>query len=216
MGSKSPSAAPPPASPAQGPAAGESTAGPPSLRVLFLAFNGLALAGFGGVMPVAQHVLVEKRRWLTQREFVELLTVCQVLPGPNIGNMALLLGDRWFGWRGALVAFAGMFAAPLALVIAITALYAQFAEKPAVVAALAGMGAVSAGLLLATAWRMAGTQRGWPPAWGLGMAAFLAVGVLRWPLVPVLLVLGPVGVALAWRRLAAADAAGPDERGGRQ
>lgn len=203
----------PPSSVAVPPVPGEAAARPPSLRALFLAFNALALAGFGGVMPVAQHVLVEKRRWLTQREFVELLTVCQVLPGPNIGNMALLLGDRWFGWRGALVAFAGMFAAPLALVIAITALYAQFAAQPAVVAALAGMGAVSAGLLLATAWRMAGTQRGWPPGWILGGAAFVAVGLLRWPLLPVLAVLGPVGVALAWRRLAAGDAAAIDDRG---
>lgn len=193
----------------------DAATGPPSAGALFLAFNRVALAGFGGVLPVAQRVLVEERRWLTRQEFVELLTVCQVLPGPNIGNMALLLGDRWFGWRGAMAAFAGMFAAPLALVIAITGLYAQFAAQPAVIAAIAGMGAVSAGLLLATAWRLADTQRGWPAAWALGAAAFVAVGLLRWPLMPVLLVLGPIGFALAWRRLerdAAAPPSGHEDR----
>ena len=68
---------------------------------LFLTFNRLALQGFGGVLAVAQRELVERKRWLTREQFVEMLALSQVLPGPNIVNLALMLGDRFFGLRGA-------------------------------------------------------------------------------------------------------------------
>ena len=77
---------------------------PGSKTELFLAFNRLALQGFGGVLAVAQVELVERRGWLTRAEFVELLSASQVLPGPNVVNLALMLGDRWFGTRGAVAA----------------------------------------------------------------------------------------------------------------
>jgi len=75
---------------------------PQSLGELFFAFNRLALQGFGGVLPVVQHELVERKRWLTQEEFVEDWAVAQIMPGPNVVNLALTLGARWFGLRGAL------------------------------------------------------------------------------------------------------------------
>ena len=78
----------------------KAAAAPASPLELLLAFNRLALQGFGGVLPVAQRELVERRRWLTRQEFVQLLSLGQVLPGPNIVNMALIFGDRHFGWRG--------------------------------------------------------------------------------------------------------------------
>ena len=81
---------------------------PPSVAALFWAFNRLALQGFGGVLPVAQRELVERLRWLTREQFLELLSLSQVLPGPNIINLGLILGDRYFGWRGSLVALAGL------------------------------------------------------------------------------------------------------------
>ena len=101
---------------------------PSSLRELFFAFNRLALQGFGGVLPVAQRELVERLRWLTTDQFVEMLAVSQVLPGPNVVNLALMYGDRCFGVRGAFTALAGMLAAPLVVVLALTALYGQFAQ----------------------------------------------------------------------------------------
>jgi chromate transporter len=107
-------------------------------------FTGLALRGFGGVLPWAQRVLVEERRWLTREQFVELLAFGQLLPGPNICNLALMAGDRWFGWRGALVALAGMLAAPAAVVLTIAIAYSRVADDPVVRRALVGMGAVSA------------------------------------------------------------------------
>lgn len=170
---------------------------PASLVELFTTFNRLALHGFGGVLPWAQRVLVEERGWLTREEFVELLAFAQLAPGPNVCNLAIMFGDRHFGWRGALVALAGMLVVPAALVLTLAILHGQFAQIPWVQRAVAGMAAVAAGLLIATALKLARTQ---PARWlALGVAAFVAVGVLRWPLVPVLAVLVPLGVGLAWR-----------------
>jgi chromate transporter len=178
---------------------------PASPRELFVVFTRLALMGFGGVLPIAQHVLVERERWLTNEQFVELLSLGQVLPGPNVVNLALMVGDRYFGWRGALAALAGMLLAPLAIVIALAALYVQFVSVPAVAGALRGMGAVAAGLVLAMGIKMIPALRKNPLGRGPGLlvalAAAAAVGGLRWPAVWVMLALGGASVALAWSRL---------------
>src|SRR5712691_10201298 len=96
---------------------------PASPTELFTAFTALALQGFGGVLAIAQRVLVEQRRWLTREEFIEILAIGQVLPGPNVVNMSLMIGDRFFGWRGALAALAGMMCVPLVLVLVLAAIY---------------------------------------------------------------------------------------------
>src|SRR5690606_38121855 len=88
---------------------------PASLAHLFVAFTVLAMQGFGGVIAVAQHELCQRRGWLTPAEFLEMLSTAQVLPGPNVCNLSVMVGDRFFGWRGALVALAGMVALPLSL-----------------------------------------------------------------------------------------------------
>lgn len=174
----------------------EPAPGPASLLELFLTFNRLALHGFGGVLPWAQRVLVEERRWLGRDEFVELLAFAQLSPGPNVCNLALMFGDRHFGWRGALVALAGMLAIPAVLVLSLAIVHGQLAQIPWVQRAVAGMAAVAAGLLVATGLKLARTQ---PLRWlALGAVAFAAVGVLRWPFVPVLAVLAPLAVALGW------------------
>jgi chromate transporter len=184
---------------------------PASPKALFFAFTWLALQGFGGVLAVAQRVLCEDRRWLTREQFVEILAVGQVLPGPNVCNVALMVGDRFFGWRGAFAALAGMMAVPLAIVLVLAAVYAQFALHPAVASALKGMGAVAAGLIVGTAFRLASALRfnpmGLPVCAGFGALAFAGVALLRWPLAWVLLGLGALSCAYAWRRLRAAAAA---------
>jgi chromate transporter len=186
-----------------------SLARPDSPKTLFFAFTGLALQGFGGVLTVAQRVICEERRWLTREQFLEVLAVAQVLPGPNVCNLALMVGDRFFGWRGAFAALAGMTAVPLAIVLVLTALYTQFALYPAVAGALKGMGAVAAGLIAGTALRLGSALRysplGVPVCVGLGVLAFAAVALLRWPLVWVLLGLGVVACVYAWTRLRAAE-----------
>jgi chromate transporter len=178
---------------------------PRSVAELFFAFNRLALQGFGGVLPVAQRELVERRRWLTKAEFVELLSLGQILPGPNIVNMALMYGDRHFGWRGALAALAGLLLAPLTIVLALTLLVRQAGGAPEVTGALRGMGVVAAALILSTAWKVTGTLKSnrMGPAWCalLALATVLAVGVMRWPMAAVLAGLAPTAWVLAWWKL---------------
>jgi len=180
---------------------------PSSPRDLFVTFTLLALQGFGGVLAVTQRELCERKRWLGHREFVEMLSFGQVLPGPNVVNLALMVGGHFFGMRGAFAALAGMLAVPLVVVMAMSALYVQFAGVPAVAGALRGMGAVAAGLIIGVALRLAGSLRGTPlggaVALALAVAAFVAVAWLRYPLVWVLVVLGIIGTTIAWRRIAA-------------
>lgn len=188
------------------PQANEARRRPASPRALFTAFTRLALQGFGGVIPVAQRELVEHQRWLTREEFLELLSVGQVLPGPNIVNMAIILGDRSFGWRGALAAASGILLAPLVLVLVLAVLVQQAQGLPAIDDALRGMGVVAAGLVLSTAWKLGGGLRnnalGAPLAVAFVALTFVAVAVLRWPLAVVVLGLGAAATALAWLKLA--------------
>lgn len=182
----------------------ETTLRPASPTAMFIAFTRLALQGFGGVLPVAQRELVEHQRWLTREEFLALLAMGQMLPGPNIVNMALMLGDRFFGWRGAVAAATGVLAAPLLLVLALALLAQQAEGLPAVQGALRGMGVVAAGLILSTAWRLGGSLRrnrlGVPLCAALLLLTVVCIAVLRWPLVAVVLALGPLAMALAWRK----------------
>ena len=81
---------------------------PKSLTDLFVSFTLLALQGFGGVLAVVQRELVEKKRWMTREEFVEEWAVAQIMPGPNVVNLSLMVGGRYFGLKGAMAALAGM------------------------------------------------------------------------------------------------------------
>ncbi len=178
---------------------------PASPAALLRAFSRLALQGFGGVLPVAQRELVDRLQWLTPEEFLELLSLSQVLPGPNIINLGLILGDRCFGWRGALAALAGLLLAPLGIVLLLAVAVAHWRDVPQVAGALRGMGVVAAGLVLSTAVKLApGLCRnvlGLPAATAFVLLTGLAIGALRWPLAIVVLVLGVAAVALAWWRL---------------
>lgn len=179
---------------------------PRSRRELFLAFTWLALQGFGGVLAVVQRELVEKRRWLTRDQFVEDWAVAQIMPGPNVVNLALMIGGRHFGLSGALAALAGMLLAPLAVLLLIATLYSQLASTPQAQGVLRGMGAVAAGLIAATGLKLMGALRsnvmGMRSCAALAVLSFIGVAVLRWPLAWVLLGLGAVACAWAWHRLA--------------
>ncbi|MDE2416708.1 MAG: chromate transporter [Burkholderiales bacterium] len=173
---------------------------PGSKTDLFYSFSLLALQGFGGVLAVVQRELVEKKQWLTLDEFVEDWAVAQILPGPNVVNLSLMIGDRYFGMRGALAALAGMLTFPLLIVIALAALFAGIADMPQVQGALRGMGAVAAGLITATGLKLIAALKGNPMGtlvcWAFAALTFAAIGLLRLPLAWVLLVVG--GAACAW------------------
>ena len=189
---------------------------PASAGAVWWVFNRLALQGFGGVLPVAHRELVERERWVSPQQFMELLTLGQVLPGPNIINIAIILGDRFLGWRGAVAAVAGLLGLPLVIVISLALVYQQFANVPWVAGALRGMGAVAAGLVLATAIKLARTLAGNPVGRAAGglicIGTAVMVGGLRWPMVGVVLGLGALGMGLAWRALAPAGLPGRDAK----
>lgn len=176
----------------------------PGLLELFRGFLEIALSGFGGVLPWARRVMVEKRRWLTPDEFTDLLSLCQFLPGPNIVNMSVAVGARFRGPAGATVAFFGLLGAPVAIVLVLGMLHSVYGHVPQVQAVISGISAVASGLLVATGLRMVVAPR--MRSWVLVFAAlaFLCVALLRLPLAPVLLLLAPLSIAAAWCRLRAA------------
>src|SRR5438094_1351861 len=158
---------------------------PASLADLFISFTLLALQGFGGVMAVVQRELVERKRWLTQEEFIEDWAVAQIMPGPNVVNLSLMIGGRYFGLPGAMAALAGLLALPLLLVLALAVLQDRFADSPQVAGALRGMAAVSAGLIGATGLKLAAAlkRNPLPMAWCVAFAAlgFVLVALLKCP-----------------------------------
>jgi chromate transporter len=173
----------------------EGAAGP-TIGALFGGFFWVGILGFGGVLPLARRMIVDERRWLPAAEFTDLLALCQFLPGANIVNVSISLGGRFHGPAGSVAALAGLLAAPIAIVIALGALYGRYSAIPVVAHGFAGLAAAASGLVLATALRIAGPLRTKPLGVGIAIAAFVALALLRLPLLPVLLVLVPVSVLL--------------------
>jgi chromate transporter len=165
----------------------------------------MALQGFGGVMAIIQHELVERKRWLSKEEFIEEWAVAQIMPGPNVVNLALTIGARHFGLAGALAAMAGLLAIPLLIVLLLAFAYAHYGSHPDLIGALRGMGAVAAGLIIATGLKLAAALKssplGIPACAALGVATFIGIALLRWPLVYILVGLGGLACALAYRRI---------------
>ena len=172
---------------------------PRTLTELFLGFLSIGWRSFGGVMPWAHRVMVEERRWMTDADFAETIGLCQFLPGPNVGNASIVLGKRWFGLAGALVAFLGLFGPPFVWVLALYALYADFAATNATLrAVVTGVGAAGAGLFIGTAVKLGRALARRPAALTLIAACFLAAGVGRVSLFIVLPV--ALGISLACAR----------------
>jgi len=178
---------------------------PDSPRDLFVSFSLLALQGFGGVLAIVQRELVEKKKWLTPEEFLEDWAVAQILPGPNVVNLSMMIGDRYFGMRGAVAALAGMLTFPLLIVLALAVVFAGVSDVPQVQGALRGMGAVASGLITATGLKLIGGLKdnvmGAAVCIVLAATTFIAVAWLRVPLVWVILVGGSLASVWAYRQL---------------
>ncbi len=157
------------------------------------------------MLAIVQRELVDKKRWLTPEEFLEDWAVAQILPGPNVVNLSLMIGDRHFGMRGALTALAGLLVFPLMIVLAIAALFAGVSDSPDAQAALRGMGAVAAGMIMATGLKLMEALKknvmGSMVCLTLAASTFVAIALLRVPLVWVLLVLGALASGWAYRQL---------------
>jgi chromate transporter len=149
--------------------------------------------------------LVDRKRWFTREEFIEEWAVAQIVPGPNMINLAIMLGGRYFGWRGAVAAVTGMLTLPLLMIILLALLYGSVSQDPAVQGALRGMGAVAAGLIAANGLKLIPGLKtnvlGRALCALLGLGCLVAVAWLRLPLAAVLLGLGVIGMGVAYRRL---------------
>jgi chromate transporter len=181
----------------------------PTPAALAAAFLVVALASFGGGLSAwAQRVLVERRRWMDQDEFLSALTLCRLMPGPNQVNMAVYVGTRFGGLPGMFAAVAGLVVVPTAILLGLGALYFHYRHLAALDAALRGAVAAAAAMTLQMGVKVGRPFLRDPGAIALAVAAFVGVHILRWPLVWVVAALGPLGMAWAWpRRAPVEDAA---------
>ncbi|MFL9986127.1 chromate transporter [Paraburkholderia sediminicola] len=183
----------------------------PTLSRLFGAFFMIGLTGFGGVLPWTRRMLVDRRRWLTDREFAEMLPLAQLLPGPNVSNIATILGRQYRGAPGAVVAVGGLYLAPTIFTIGLGYAYARWGQAPVTAHLLAGLMPVATGLVIATVAKLiASLPRDLRNA-ALVLATFVAIGILKLPLLLVLAVLGPFGTWLMWRAIRAGVATRREE-----
>ncbi|MCC6888397.1 MAG: chromate transporter [Hyphomicrobiales bacterium] len=174
----------------------------PTILELFVAFAIISLSGFGGVLYWSRRMLVERRKWMTPAEFNDAYALCQILPGPTIVNLSVVFGRSIRGVPGAVVALIGLIGPGMAIVIMLGALYSVFGNIEALQRMLTGVAAAAAGLVIGITGKMAQPlleQRTWLVNLLVAGAVFVAVGLLRWPIWWVLLVLIPISIAIAWR-----------------
>lgn len=168
---------------------------------LFLGFASIAVSGFGGVMPFARRMMVERRQWLTAAEFTDLVSLGQILPGPNIVNVSICVGWRFAGWAGVFASLAGLVFVPFWIVLGFGMIHATFGEIPRVQGAFLGIAAAGAGLVVATGIKMARPMIGNVQAMAFIALGFVAIAVMRWPLVPVVIALASLSILVtAWMR----------------
>lgn len=152
-----------------------------------MAFSSVGLSGFGGVLPFARRMLVEERQWMTAEEFNAQLGLCQFLPGPNVINLAVVVGKRYQGLPGAIVAPVGLLGGPLLIVLLLAMIYDQYGSLPSAQGMLRGIAAVGCGLLFAMAWRMGAALKNKAAFLPFTVLVVAAIAWLRWPLPLVML-----------------------------
>jgi chromate transporter len=172
----------------------------PSHTDLFLAFFRITLSGFGGTLPWTRRMFVEKKRWMTAEEFNEIYALCQFLPGPNIVNLTAVFGSRMRGPTGAMAAWSGFLVVPFCVMVVAGMLYESYGDVEAVRRVLSGIAPAAAGLIIATVAKMAAPMfRSFGPGPFVLLGTAFAIGLMRWPLLLVLLVAAPFSIGLAWR-----------------
>lgn len=171
----------------------------PTSREIFLGFLGLGFTSFGGALPLARRTVVEQRRWLSASEFTDLLGLCQFLPGGNVINLSVAIGMRFRGLRGALAGILGLIAGPSLVVIGLGVLYERTQGDPHIQHLFAGLAAAAAGLLISMAVKILLPLRHEPAAIAITTLGFIAIALLRFPLLPTMLVLTPLSIFVASR-----------------
>ena len=158
------------------------------------------MSGFGGVLPWARRTIVEQEKWLTSEEFSAMLGICQIVPGPNIVNLAVCVGSRFAGVSGALAAVLGLTLGPVALVILLGMLYEHYSYMPMVQGMLRGISAVGVGLIASTGFKMMCSELNYPPMLIVILFTVLAASYFQLGLGWVVLLASPLAFFLARKK----------------
>ncbi|WP_250516315.1 chromate transporter [Caballeronia sp. INDeC2] len=172
----------------------------PTSFALFKAFFFIGLTGFGGVLPWARRMLVERLGWLSNREFAELLPLAQLLPGPNVANIATVLGRQYRGAKGAAIAVFALYLAPTIITIGIGYAYARWGHAAITAHLFAGLMPAATGLVIATVLKLVTSLPRGAASIALVAATFIGMAMMKLPLLLVLAVLGPLGTIAMLRR----------------
>jgi chromate transporter len=167
------------------------------LSALFVGFLKVSLCGFGGGLVWARRAVVEQHKWMEDQEFAETLTLCQLMPGPNIVGITVCVGAKLRGAIGAVSAVAGFILVPWTVGLTLGGIVLRFAEITVLQQILSGLSAAAAGLLIGTGLRLLLPHRSRQTALLFAGLAFAGMAFTRLPLPIVLLILGPVSIAVA-------------------
>jgi chromate transporter len=189
----------PPENPHENPFASAAPLVIPSSKDLFLGFLGLGMIAFGGALPLAHRMLVERKRWLNNKEFIEILGLCQFLPGGNIINLSVALGMRFRGVRGALAAIGGLIAIPSVIIVLLGILYEHYQNDPHVRHLFAGLAAAAAGILVSMALKIVLPLRKNLTMAAIALLCCIAVAILRLPLFWTMLIATPLSIWIVAR-----------------
>jgi chromate transporter len=170
------------------------------LGAIAKAFLTVSVFGFGGGIVWARRIAVEQRGWLNDAEFLDIVSLCQFLPGPNIIGIAVCTGTKLRGAPGALAAIAGFLVLPWGVGLALGVLCLRYAQAPLLRHFLGGVSAAAAGLLIATGLRLLLPHCRQPFVIGLAVLALVLMTFSRLPLPLVLVALLPLSIALSAAR----------------
>lgn len=173
-----------------------------SLPALFLACLKIGMLSFGGGLSGwLYREFVEQQGWITDEDFASSLAISQMLPGANVVNLVICMGEQLRGPPGAAACIAGFLVGPFFGVIALSALVDTMMGATWLQSVLDGIAYTAIGLLLIICWRGIGRVRNLPSQLSMIAAVAIAVGILKWPLLLVVAVAAPLNILLAWRRV---------------
>jgi chromate transporter len=171
----------------------------PTLLGLFLIFSRIGVTSFGGGLSGwLLREFVQDRDWISEEDFLNGLALSQALPGINIKNMAIWIGHRLLGWRGAALAVAGIVVPPAIVIIVLGAAIGALIQHPLTQLLLAGAAAAATGLSLSMGVTTARRVRRKVMPMIFMVGAFIAIGILRLPLVGVVLIGGTLSVLVEY------------------
>jgi chromate transporter len=167
---------------------------------LFISFSKIGMSGFGGVLPWARRTLVERDKVLTSEEFSAILGICQIVPGPNIVNLAVCVGSRFGGARGAIAAVMGLTLGPISIVMLLALLYEHYSNLDAVKGLLRGISAVGVGLIASTGFKMLKDEFRYPAMFLVVIITMISASYFHLGLGWVVLISSPLALILAWKK----------------